>query len=117
MLRPGGMVEISEWDFRVYDTGYKLLNDNDGDSLFSWLSRFFIACGRAARARGGNVDAANSLKRWCSENPAFENVRQIDFWLPCSAWPTDDKQRQFGKAMAEDISVCWIDIILFHDET
>lgn len=112
MLKPGGMAEFTEWDFRIYDVNHAPLNAEKSDSCFSWLAKFFVTCGKAARARGGNVDAANSLKRWCTDHRAFrtETVTHHDYWLPISPWCTDegeaaDLQRKWGKLMQEDCSV------------
>jgi len=109
VTRPNGLVSFSEWDFRVYDTRKQILLGEDTDPVCSHLARFCAAVNRAARARGGSVDAANMLTQWCLENNAFipESVHHANYWLPTSPWCKDagsegDRYRSWGTAMREN---------------
>lgn len=64
----------------------------------------------AARARGGNVDAANLLETWVRSNPAFENVVSRDYWIPMSPWLKPNnienvRWNAIATIMKEDIKV------------
>jgi len=109
VVRPNGLVSFSEWDFRVYDGRKKILLGDETDPISCHLARFCAFVNRAARARGGSVDAANLLDRWCLDNNAFipDSVHHADYWLPASPWPSSEgpdgeRLRSWGAAMREN---------------
>lgn len=112
VLRPNGLVSLSEWDFRVYDRQQRILLGDANDSIPSHIARFCAAVNRAARARGGSIDAANLLNGWCLDNQAFdpESVTHTDYWMPASPWPVikgpeGDRLRRWGLEMRENGSI------------
>jgi len=46
---------------------------------------------RAVKGRGGEAEASIHLHEWVSDHPAFENVVNREFWMPCSPWMRSEK--------------------------
>ncbi|KAI0931414.1 hypothetical protein AcW1_001179 [Taiwanofungus camphoratus] len=106
-LRPGGLVDTFEFDFRVYSLDKKpFLSDNEGP----WLARWMNHCHVAVQRSGGEPDAANYLYRWIRDHPAFENVVYREFWLPTSPWkkgndPESQRHNRIAHIFREDVLV------------
>lgn len=64
----------------------------------------------ATQDRGANVDAATYLRQWVSENPSFEDVVSMDYWLPMIPPIREDEsqndgQRRFYRMMKSIVTV------------
>jgi len=91
VLRPGGMVLIEEWDFRMY----RSVNSQDGPNAayelappsteetpyWSALAEWLRLLGLAVRQRGGDVDAAAFVNMWVKQHGQFEDVGSQDVWI------------------------------------
>jgi hypothetical protein len=110
VLRTGGLLDLTEFDFRVYGPDKKLINLHIGSMQPPWFPLWVAYLNMAARQRGGEVDAANHLRRWVSQNPVFENVVYRDFFLPASPFfhPTDHNSKfknSVGVSMRDNLIV------------
>ncbi|EJT96957.1 S-adenosyl-L-methionine-dependent methyltransferase [Dacryopinax primogenitus] len=91
VLRPGGMVLIEEWDFRMY----RSVNGQDGPTAcyelappsteekpaWSALAEWLNLLGKAVRQRGGDLDAAAFVNAWVKQHGQFEDVGAQDVWI------------------------------------
>lgn len=95
-LRPGGLLDLTEFDFRIYTTDRKPILADNADS---YLSRWMNLCHIAVQRSGGEPDAANYLHRWVSDHPAYEEVVYREFWFPTSPWRkgNDSETRRFNR--------------------
>ncbi|KAF9531824.1 hypothetical protein CPB83DRAFT_847890 [Crepidotus variabilis] len=83
VVRPGGLVDLSEFDFYIYDINHqRVLFDRDNDIRAPWWGRWMHFLHDAVKAKGGDVDAATNLYGWVSQNPFFEDVTYTEHWLP-----------------------------------
>lgn len=104
VLRPGGLLQIMEFDFHSYDENYQRIDPEP--STGTWWSRWLSFCKLAARNAGGDVDAASHMHSWVSQQPAFENLVYKDYWAPISPWRRDSPfQIRVGERMRDDIRV------------
>ncbi|GJE88807.1 methyltransferase domain-containing protein [Phanerochaete sordida] len=105
VLKPGGLIDLTEFDFRVYDFDKQPIPITVDASP---LARWFHLALRAVQMQGGEPDAANHLYGWTRDHGAFEDVQYREWWLQTSCWNPgqDDEARQknrWGAAMREDI--------------
>jgi len=79
-----------------------------------YLCRWFFAVGRAARSRGGHIDAAALLHLWIRQHKSFaeEDIVYREIWCPTGPWEHKDEwgglgkyPREVGEMMREDIQV------------
>ncbi|KAF9521300.1 hypothetical protein CPB83DRAFT_778940 [Crepidotus variabilis] len=83
VVRPGGLIDLSEFDFYIYDINHqKVLFDGDGDIRAPWWARWMYFFRNAVKEKGGDVDAATNLHTWVCSNSLFENVAYKEHWLP-----------------------------------
>ncbi|KAF8641132.1 hypothetical protein AX17_000774 [Amanita inopinata Kibby_2008] len=90
VLRPGGLIDIMEWDFCVHDINKCQVNLPTCQLGPPWWARWLAFAASAIRGRGGDVDAASQLETWVRNHPAFQGVVIREFWLPTSPWNMDD---------------------------
>ncbi|TFY78398.1 hypothetical protein EWM64_g5617 [Hericium alpestre] len=107
-LRPGGLIDLMEFDFRVYDANHKPILVQPGVTQGPWLARWMSSLNFAVRQRGGSTDAANMLYPWVLDHPAFEDVVYREFFLPTAPFyshrDSDYRRNQaIGEVMREDI--------------
>ncbi|KAH6916623.1 hypothetical protein BKA70DRAFT_1250085 [Coprinopsis sp. MPI-PUGE-AT-0042] len=103
-LKEGGLIYVTEFDFHVYDHEFKRYSLNPGKLEAPWWPRFLSMLREAARASGGDVDAAAHLYDWVNAHPNFEEVTYREFWISCSPWAKGDPwQMRLGEWMREDI--------------
>ncbi|KAA1471411.1 hypothetical protein DENSPDRAFT_799321 [Dentipellis sp. KUC8613] len=107
-LRPGGLIDLMEFDFRVYDAHHNVISPFLDPSEGSWLSRWMYSLGVAVRQRGGTTDASNVLYAWVMEHPALEEVVYRDFYLQTSPFfsrhePHYARNQVIGHYMRDDI--------------
>ena len=80
VVRPGGLIDISEFDFRTYDENRRLIKvDLSGPP---WFSCWMNLVRSAILMNGGDANAAAHLHEWISSNPAFEDVVYREFYTP-----------------------------------
>ncbi|KAF9817961.1 hypothetical protein IEO21_03036 [Rhodonia placenta] len=96
ILRPSGLLDLTEFDFRIYTTDRKPILADNADS---YLARWMNLCHIAVQRSGGEPDAANYLHRWVSDHPAYEEVVYREFWFPTSPWRrgTDSETRRSNR--------------------
>ncbi|KAL6304917.1 S-adenosyl-L-methionine-dependent methyltransferase [Sparassis latifolia] len=104
-LRPGGLVDLLEFDFRVYSIDKQPLL---GQHAPSWLARWMNHCHMAVLTRGGEPDAANYLHGWMRDHGSFEDVVYRKFWFPTAPWRTGNdpeslRQNRIAQVFREDI--------------
>ncbi|KZT27548.1 S-adenosyl-L-methionine-dependent methyltransferase [Neolentinus lepideus HHB14362 ss-1] len=108
VLRPGGLLELFEFDFRVYDESKKPYICNLNVLQPPWTPLWMAMAHQAVRRRGGNVDAANLLERWVREHRCLTDVVYREYWIPTNPWLRGNdeeaiRQRAFGEVMRDDI--------------
>ncbi|ETW86799.1 hypothetical protein HETIRDRAFT_153621 [Heterobasidion irregulare TC 32-1] len=104
VLRPKGLVEIVEFDFRCYDNDHKPILSIPDAMEPPWLPRWFNLSNMAVRQRGGTPDASNMLYAWFRQHPAFEDIVYREVWLPTSAfYQKGHKDFYAGTVMQKDI--------------
>ncbi|KAH8986450.1 hypothetical protein EDB92DRAFT_1801899 [Lactarius akahatsu] len=109
-LRPGGLMELVESDFRVYDSDFKPFPVHKGIMEPPWLPRWVSFCNMAIRQRGGSPDASNMVYNWTLQHPAFDDVVYQDYFIPTAPFmPSDDPKydfiRSIAKTFCEDVQV------------
>ncbi|KAK0481523.1 S-adenosyl-L-methionine-dependent methyltransferase [Armillaria novae-zelandiae] len=104
VLRPGGLIDLMEFDFHCYDENHHRVNLDTSTLASPWWPRWLAYLEMAARNRGGNVDAATHLHDWVSNHQSFENVVYNQYWIPVTPWRTDSAfDMRIGTAMRDDI--------------
>jgi len=104
-LRVRGLLELMEFDFRVYGKDRRAyLDNNTAPCVARWMNH----CHDAVQRSGGAPDAANHLHRWVSEHAAFEDVVYREFWFPTSPFlkgkdPESARLNRIGHLFREDI--------------
>jgi hypothetical protein len=110
ILRPGGLIDVNEFDFRSHGHDRKPIIADEAVLEPPWLGRWMSLCTVAVRHRGGDVDAADHLHRWLSEHEAFEDVVYRAVHFPASPFlRPDEPNAQFwnsiGASMRDDVQV------------
>jgi len=108
VLRPGGLLNVIEFDFRIYGADRQPVIANERVLEPPWLPRWLTLCREAVHHRGGDVDAANHLNQWVSAHEAFEDVVYQDILYPTSPFYKPDESNaqslnRVGSSMREDI--------------
>lgn len=116
-LRPGGLLDLTEYNFVIHDGNKKRIElSQEGELTGPWLPRWMSLAQQAIRTRGGEVEAADHLKRWVAEHGSFEDVVHRPFWFQASPWNkgTDAESAHLNKianTMREDMLVCFITLL------
>jgi hypothetical protein len=110
-LRPGGLMELFEFDFRVYNGDRKPPSLTIGTMEPPWFPRWMLLLNMAVRQRGGSPDAANMLYSWTLQHPAFQDVVYEEYFLPTAPFmsgqgPNQDFLRSISEILRDDIYVC-----------
>lgn len=111
-LRPRGLVDLTEFDFRVYGPDHKPIPiEEKAPAIAKWMN----LARRAVHHRGGEPDAANHLYRWINDHPSFEEVVYQQWWFQISPWrPGKDAEsvwmNRHGASMRDDIFVSSVQI-------
>ena len=109
-LRPRGLIQLVEFDFRVYDAHKQPIMPSRLEDETDWIARWMNLVNVAVEQRGGEPDAANHLHQWTEEHPLLEEVVYKEFWFPTCPWlkgndhPTARLNRA-GAMMRDDILV------------
>jgi hypothetical protein len=110
-LRPHGLMELLEFDFRVYDSDCKPFSLKIGTMEPPWFPRWMSFLNLAVRQRGGTPDAANMLYSWLLQHPALEDVVYEEYFIPTAPFmsrqePNYDFLRSISEILRDDIYVC-----------
>lgn len=109
VLRPHGLLDISEFDFHIYDKDHKRMELGTHPIAPPWWARWMTFLAASIKHIGGDADAATHLLEWVSSNPMFEDVVYREFWLPIVPPPYSpnetDATRRFYQKMKENTSV------------
>ncbi|KAG6817379.1 hypothetical protein H0H87_009566 [Tephrocybe sp. NHM501043] len=102
VTKPGGFLQLQEWDFFVVNDNKKRL-----DGTESWFGRWCEALRHGLSIRGAGVNAAEGLDGMITEK-GFESVQQQDVWMPigpCFPKDTTDGMRLnlVGEFMRENV--------------
>ncbi|KAF8963921.1 hypothetical protein BDZ97DRAFT_1939378 [Flammula alnicola] len=109
VLRPGGLIDVSEFDFHIYDKNHRRIELGTEELGPPWWARWMRCMSVAIRNSGGDTDAATHLYEWISNNSLFEDVVYREFWLPVVPPPRDmtnatDVLARFEQKMKEDVT-------------
>ncbi|KIM37774.1 hypothetical protein M413DRAFT_448286 [Hebeloma cylindrosporum] len=104
VLRPGGLIDIAETDRYLYDSNRQRFDVDTNELGPPWCARWMAFLRAATQDRGAGIDAATHLHRWVSENPNFEDIVSMDYWLPMippirEDAEQSDSQRRFLRRM------------------
>lgn len=104
-LKPGGLIELTEFDFRVYGADRRPVPLASQPSA---LARWMSLAHTAVQQQGGEPDAANHLYRWTTAHPAFYDVEYREWWYQTSTfYPGNDEvartRNRHGALMRDDI--------------
>ncbi|KAF8506853.1 S-adenosyl-L-methionine-dependent methyltransferase [Russula emetica] len=107
-LRPGGLMELLEFDFRVYDADYKAFSLPVDTMEPPWLPRWMSLANMAVRQHGGTPHAANMLYSWTLQHQAFEDVVYEEYFVPAAPFmsrrePNYHFKRTVSEMMRDDI--------------
>ncbi|KAH8099720.1 S-adenosyl-L-methionine-dependent methyltransferase [Cristinia sonorae] len=109
-LRPGGLVELTEYNFVIHDSEKRPIEIPEDDKALTgpWLPRWMNLARKAIRTRGGEVEAADHLHRWVSEHGSFEDVVHRQYWFQSSPWntgtdPDSLRANEVAKIMRDDL--------------
>ncbi|EJT96958.1 hypothetical protein DACRYDRAFT_25399 [Dacryopinax primogenitus] len=94
LLRPGGLVELAEWDFRIYDADHRPVPlAPRGEPGHSWVAEWLWSLREMGVERGGHMDAATFMGEWLRSSGVWEDVGGNDTWIAISA-PTGDNEEE-----------------------
>ncbi|KIP11739.1 hypothetical protein PHLGIDRAFT_63365 [Phlebiopsis gigantea 11061_1 CR5-6] len=104
-LKPGGLVDLTEFDFRVYGLDKRPIPIDDRASA---IARWMHLAHQAVQQQGGEPDAANHLYEWVRNHNAYEQPVYRHWWFQTSTWnrgtdPESRRQNRYGAAMRDDI--------------
>ncbi|KAI0375494.1 hypothetical protein BV20DRAFT_960668 [Pilatotrama ljubarskyi] len=107
-LRSRGLIQLVEFDFRVYDADKLPIMPSRLEEETPWLARWMNVVNIAVEQRGGEPDAANHLHRWVSEHPLLEEPVYREFWFQTGPWkkgddPSTARDNRIGAMMRDDI--------------
>ena len=110
-LRPRGLLQVIEFDFRVYDEHREPIMPTRPEADTPAVARWMNLVNVAVEQRGGDPDAANHLNRWVSAHPDLEDVVYGEFWFQTCPWkpgndPETVRDNRIGAMMRDDILVC-----------
>ncbi|TFK41937.1 S-adenosyl-L-methionine-dependent methyltransferase [Crucibulum laeve] len=104
VLRPGGLIDVAEFDFYPYNEEHQRILLDTHSLRTPWWAQWMTFLASAARARGGDLDAATHLYDWICGHPAFEDVVYREFWLPIVPSRKDSPAlHKITRFMTEDV--------------
>ena len=74
VVRPGGLIDLTEFDFQTYDHNHQLVPIDRSRYSPPWWARWLSHMRDAIEEKGGDVHAANHIHSWVARNSAFECV-------------------------------------------
>ena len=110
------MIDVSEFDFRVYDANHHRVERDVTDLRPPWWGVWFAHLLKAIEKSGGDVNAASHLHEWILNHPMFEDVVYKDLWVPVVPVPRDtlndsEEARQMDKKLSDDCFVSVASIV------
>ncbi|KAI0715061.1 hypothetical protein C8Q76DRAFT_729407 [Earliella scabrosa] len=107
-LRPRGLLQVTEFDFRVYDVNKQPIMPSRLEEDTPWIARWMNLVNVAVEQRGGEPDAANHLNHWASTHPDLEDTVYHEYWFPTGPWKRGDDEQsardnRTGAMMRDDI--------------
>ena len=116
VLRPGGLIDVSEFDFRVYDENHRPLEPDIDDIQPPWWALWMSHMLKAIVKSGGDADAASRLHEWILNHSMLEDVVYREFWLPVVPAARDTSNdseavKQMDKRLSDDCFVSLASII------
>ncbi|KAK0214847.1 hypothetical protein IW262DRAFT_1475574 [Armillaria fumosa] len=107
VLRPEGLIDLTEWDFHCYNEDFQRIELDDVTTVEKpWWPRWLAYLEMAVRRRGGDVDAATHIHDWVSRHPRFEDVIYNEYFIPATPWVTDSTlDLHIGVAMRENMQI------------
>ncbi|KAH0837931.1 S-adenosyl-L-methionine-dependent methyltransferase [Lanmaoa asiatica] len=108
VLRPGGLIEVTEFPFYFTGLDKRPVLPPAGSFHPPWTPLWMSYANRAVKERGGDADASIHIREWISNHPAFEDVVYREFWVPCSPWmcgndPASIFWNKIGAILRDDI--------------
>ncbi|KAL4077513.1 S-adenosyl-L-methionine-dependent methyltransferase [Scleroderma citrinum] len=101
VLRPGGLIDITETPFYLFGPDKQPLIYPDGTFAPPWIALWLSYAVKAVKARGGDIDATVRIHEWISSHPTFEDVVVRDIWMPASPFlKGDDPGTKFWNEIA-----------------
>jgi len=103
LLHPGGLLELAEWDFRIYTSSHEpRAQVPRGEPGHSYIAEWLWALREAGAGRGGHMDAANLMEGWVRGMGVWEDVGYRDVWIAISG-PTGEtpEEKAHNTAMWE----------------
>jgi hypothetical protein len=110
-LRPGGLMVLFEFDFRVHDADHKPFSLPMETMEPPWFPRWMTLLNMAVRQRGGTPVAANMLYSWTLQHQAFEDVVHEVHFVPTAPFMSSQEpdyhiKRMISECIRDDILVC-----------
>jgi len=110
VLRPGGLIDISEFDFHLYDANHRRIELDVNELGPPWYARWMTHVLKAIIESGGDVDAATHLHEWILNNSMFEDVVYREIWVPVVPAPRDPSNdseylRRMDQTLNDDCEV------------
>ncbi|KAF6754291.1 S-adenosyl-L-methionine-dependent methyltransferase [Ephemerocybe angulata] len=106
-VRPNGVIEVQEYDFRTYTRDNKLIPANTTDPLgtYPWWATFLAHVREGVAKSGGDIRAATDLESWVRSHEALMDVVYRDVYLPvvpgnCRRYQEDVYTRMKDDVMA-----------------
>ncbi|KAI0830806.1 hypothetical protein BC628DRAFT_1312421 [Trametes gibbosa] len=107
-LRPRGLIELVEFDFRVYDVDKTPIMPSRLDEEIPWVARWMNLVNISVEQRGGEPDAANHLHHWVNDHPMLEESVYREVWFQTGPWKDGKdsqtaRENRIGAMMRDDI--------------
>ncbi|KAI1794030.1 hypothetical protein LXA43DRAFT_999421 [Ganoderma leucocontextum] len=107
-LRPRGLLQLVEFDFRIYDEHHQPILPNRLEEETPAVARWMNFVNIAIEQRGGEPDAANHLHQWASAHTDLEEAVYREFWFQTCPWkrpnePNASRDNRIGTMMRDDI--------------
>lgn len=88
VLRPGGLIDLTEVDFLAYDRHHQPIeidiipNPRDKNWKSPYWAHWLKAVAIITSIGGGEPSASRNLKGWLDVHRAYDEVVHDEFWLP-----------------------------------
>jgi SAM-dependent methyltransferase len=104
VLRPGGVIDIMEWDFGLHDGNKQRIPLSLHQKPPPWLHRFMALLASAFKDRGGDIEGSVRMATFVQNNPNFEQVVHQDYWFPIGPWMKGNPDMiKYGYHMRADL--------------
>lgn len=107
-LRPRGLLDMTEYNFLIYDHHKKPITPNFPSNQGPYLAQWMHMAQAAIRKRGADVEAAHHLHKWVTEHPDLSDISYTPLWFQASPWkqgddPATQTDNEVGEVMREDL--------------